>query len=1167
MTLLLTTHTQKEMANGKWQMANGKWQMANGKWQMANGKWQMADNGGAVNGITIICIRTHASYSPHRQTDSCVAILGGTVITTNLQNWRPEGEFEHFSFQKQHISSPDLQCKSHKTQSMDNLADSDDLTIYEMSANAWVRYFNRLQTMNLNGDVPMFARRKTDGGKGGKDPVYPHKNGQYDQKVFDLHSKLTGSDEEKTAVTEWLEACGHSNLNLLVENLYILDADDPDALEEVEKWAEEFPDDFGNCPMQKTRKGQHWWFLRWPSCSQVNKAKAFKAGDGNTVLNLDLLTISGTGTRGNVNVWPSAGKMWVQDRGLFDLEPRVPSLGLQKRLEERYIQPRSGGRHPPASNVRNNDNNNNNRVSGRNARSQATRVPRQQGEITQRQKIVTEAILKEHGGTVVEGQLRWETGDTLRIVTSWHPEGQARRCMSDSTKTHTSNCAIINILQNGSISHFCFGCKTSKVLSYPALALQADATNHTGAAAESSPPAIGGVSENSGVACMVAEAAEHVVRQKAQEQRNKSESRRISDNHRKLMDPPIRALLCPHNRFLWKPRDLAEFIETYVLGEGHAVRDGETSEVWLFTPELHRFEGMGGSSSGARDNMDTRCVDGLLELLWSAHASAEMAQNDTAKEAHQAGLEGILEALVKDKSKDANTSKRDIKKCLKDLGECKSGGGLTDPCQLMETIIQLKDFLWTKIANHLFPKLTQPRVNFDTDPHTMGAENGVIHLLSEDQPLQPGRPSDKITKSVEFDYIPGPPSDTFLRVIEQIYPIPEEREFIRKLWASLLYGRAPGRHLFLMTDAGEEEEEDTEGGNGKSAILKLLYSAMGGYAFVSDVRILSEGSRSKDASAHNATMANCKGKRLLAIDEGMDGAKLGSIFKGQTGGATKITARQCGKGLSRGDTFEQTHKILMSCNNKDLPNLGEKMGAVVNRVVAIYHRGKFVDDPEAFRALHPNHEYVHKADKSMFEQHGESFKSDVINWVRPVYRQLHERGNGVPCIIDSDIPSSFQQFKLDMVGKQTCPDEIMSEMRDYFQARYIPDDSTELQREWMDNGSYVKMTEFCKEFCSHSPGGADMKIAKECFKQLSPERYRGKGGAQDSNRNQKTRVLIGFKKLETDFYGRPVEQNVGSKRTREDSGGGESNKQSRSENSQGFTVPTQGRLDRANPNM
>jgi phage/plasmid-associated DNA primase len=412
-------------------------------------------------------------------------------------------------------------------------------------------------------------------------------------------------------------------------------------------------------------------------------------------------------------------------------------------------------------------------------------------------------------------------------------------------------------------------------------------------------------------------------------------------------------------------------------------------------------------------------------------------------------------------------------------------------------------------------------LEMDKEPHLLGCANGVLDLRTG--ALRDGRPEDRICLSVGYDFRAGDPSQRFQQeVVDRIFPVPEERAAMRKITAYFLYGGAPLKALFIATDV-------LGGYNAKSfwfyLVLRAL-GAVGGYGAVSDVRALLENGRSESASSHDEAGAQLKRKRFALCDEGVRGKAIDTNqLKSSTSGAPMPKAhRRCGERLTRADVWEDTAKLVLACNQEDMPKLGhgseDKAGssAVLDRIVYCPFRSKFVQDPETHRLEHPEHEHVFQADPSLAL---EDFRCDLINWALPAYRELHERGGGVATLdLETDIPQSFKNFKCERLQEQVAPPELQTAMKEFFETQFEPAADRPQRAQHMDHREYVQAAQFRKDFALTEEGAAFEAEAKskrayqtqfnECFKQIAPGRYADK--PKTSHNKAVNKCLVGYKR-------------------------------------------------------
>ena len=99
-----------------------------------------------------------------------------------------------------------------------------------------------------------------------------------------------------------------------------------------------FSQELDNCTLAKTGKGFHYIFVRPEGCTHTYKGRAYyRSNCSNEKLCMDCITVTGNnGTRGCLNVYPSAGKEWI--RSIHEYPPQVMSKGLYDFLDNLYYK-------------------------------------------------------------------------------------------------------------------------------------------------------------------------------------------------------------------------------------------------------------------------------------------------------------------------------------------------------------------------------------------------------------------------------------------------------------------------------------------------------------------------------------------------------------------------------------------------------------------------------------------------------------------------------------------------------------------------------------------------------------------------------------------------------------------------------------------------------------
>jgi len=283
----------------------------------------------------------------------------------------------------------------------------------ELKRKEYIRLFV-LSVKNKWGCLPILARADT------KQPVHKHASPHdYDSKAAQLVAEMDGTPAQQA---HWNREMSRYSLNLLLDELYVIDCDSPEAFQWVQdELIRRFPAEFEDCPMQQTRKGMHFIFLRPPGCDHYFSSRAVTLPDG-TKPEIDICTVTSTGTRGNLNVHPSPNKQWV--RSIHDYPPKVLSAELYtyldsiftgKRMSNAVIKP--APRHRVASQVR--------EAQPDGSVTVRTVVASPNTELTPRQQLYTNFVIQrsmvEQRESVCRSQIVWTSENSARVYAQGSP--------------------------------------------------------------------------------------------------------------------------------------------------------------------------------------------------------------------------------------------------------------------------------------------------------------------------------------------------------------------------------------------------------------------------------------------------------------------------------------------------------------------------------------------------------------------------------------------------------------------------------------------------------------------------------------------------------------------------------------------------------------------------
>ena len=197
--------------------------------------------------------------------------------------------------------------------------------------------------------------------------------------------------------------------------------------------------------------------------------------------------------------------------------------------------------------------------------------------------------------------------------------------------------------------------------------------------------------------------------------------------------------------------------------------------------------------------------------------------------------------------------------------------------------------------------------------------------------------------------------DAFL---SRIYTSSVKLAYIKRVLASILDGTVRHEKSYFLTGSGA---------NGKSKLISLLQHAIGDYACVVPISLLTQ-KRAESTSA-NCEMVRTKGRRFGITQEPGEEETLNvGIFKELTGG-DRIIARGLWKEPIE---FKPQFKLFLVCN--DLPKIQSDDGGTWRRITVVTHTSKFVDVPTK-----PNEFLLDEKLEENFDRWAEPFVAMLIN--------------------------------------------------------------------------------------------------------------------------------------------------------------------------------------------
>lgn len=225
--------------------------------------------------------------------------------------------------------------------------------------------------------------------------------------------------------------------------------------------------------------------------------------------------------------------------------------------------------------------------------------------------------------------------------------------------------------------------------------------------------------------------------------------------------------------------------------------------------------------------------------------------------------------------------------------------------------------------------------------------NGVYDLKNKQ--FREGRPEDYISLSTNIDYIKFDDDNEVLKMVKlflsTVIVDSEILDYVMKLLASYLQGANPDEKFHIFTGSGA---------NGKSKIIELLRYALGEYAKIFPIELLTQ--KKGKAGTASPDVADGKGKRFGTFQEpGPDEKIQVGLMKEYSGGDT-ISCRPLYKPPIE---FKPRWKLLLTCN--DLPNIPSNDDGTWRRLRVVEFKSKFVDE----RDYIPGNKYLFVKDREL----------------------------------------------------------------------------------------------------------------------------------------------------------------------------------------------------------
>ena len=333
----------------------------------------------------------------------------------------------------------------------------------------------------------------------------------------------------------------------------------------------------------------------------------------------------------------------------------------------------------------------------------------------------------------------------------------------------------------------------------------------------------------------------------------------------------------------------------------------------------------------------------------------------------------------------------------------------------------------------------------DSNPSLLGFENGVFDLETEE--FREGRPEDYISMSTGINFIEFDEDNPYVHEINdfmsKVLTNKQVRDYVWSLFASMLDGANRDEKFHIWTGSGS---------NGKSKIVELLQNAIGEYACIFNISLLTQ--KRVGSSATNSELAIAKGKRFAILQEPEEDERLNvGLMKELTGG-DKIQCRGLFKDPIK---FKPMFKMILTCNH--MPAIPPDDGGTWRRVRRVEFTSKFVDSPDA------NNPHEFKIDRELtykFDVWKETFMAILLN--------------------------KYSDYR--RVGKIVEPKEVMEATNEYQKKNDMFAEFCEMNVQNDENGS-IELSKLFTKFKEHCARDNILNkgIKKSVFKEAMEKRY------------------------------------------------------------------------------
>lgn len=255
---------------------------------------------------------------------------------------------------------------------------------------------------------------------------------------------------------------------------------------------------------------------------------------------------------------------------------------------------------------------------------------------------------------------------------------------------------------------------------------------------------------------------------------------------------------------------------------------------------------------------------------------------------------------------------------------------------------------------------------FDHDPLTINAANRTLRFVRRDGAWRmedaPHDPADLLTRALSCPWNPDARNELWARQMDIVLPDPQVRWFFQKLMGYCLTGKTD-EQIFILLQG--------KGGDGKSTVMNVIRTIMGGYAVSGNVKAFLDGQQQAAGAATNELMRFVGDTRLISLQEPKRGPALAEERVKQFTGGSPVPARG-----NYGDEFEfdPRGKVVMEVNAR--PRISGDDDGIWRRIIIVLFPQQF----KAPKAAGPG-SGAQAEIKGMTGKLLEAGREGILNWL------------------------------------------------------------------------------------------------------------------------------------------------------------------------------------------